>query len=330
MFRRTKNRDKGRDGQCVLLFCSDLHGSELTFKKLLRALEIWKVDALVMGGDVAGKTLVPVLASGDGSYRVSWLGEEQDVTGQELADVEADCRNMGYYPVKVDAEGYGQLAADDAHRAGIWDKVIAERWLEWLHALEQRCEELEIPAFVMAGNDDPWSLDAVYRDWEGTRVTPADGAVVALTDGWQLLSCGLANTTPWQCPRDVSESKLAEELATLQSAADPTRHSVANIHVPPFNTGLDLAPRLDTSVEPPKPVTGATDPVGSTAVREFLESAQPPVSLHGHVHESPGAAKLGKTLAINPGSEYGEGILRGVRVTLASNGSVKGHQFVTG
>lgn len=323
--RRRGSRGKGT----ALLFCSDLHGSGVTFRKLLRALETWKADVLVLGGDVAGKTLVPVVAE-NGGYRLSWLGEERLVDEAGLAEIEERTSNMGYYPVRTDAEGYSRLVEDETHRDRVWDEVIGERWRAWLDALERRCEDLDIRAFVMAGNDDPWSMDEIQRSWQGKRVVAADGAVVPLIDGWELASCGLANETPWRCPRDVPEPELRAKLERIAAGHDPGSSLVANIHVPPHNSGLDLAPRLDCSVDPPRPVAGASDPVGSTAVREFLETARPALSLHGHIHESPGAAKIGETLAVNPGSEYGEGILRGVRVTLGSNGEVKGHQFVSG
>jgi Icc-related predicted phosphoesterase len=51
--------------------------------------------------------------------------------------------------------------------------------------------------------------------------------------------------------------------------------------------------------------------------------------LHGHIHESKGEIRLGRTLALNSGSEYNTGRLHGVVVTLADE-QVIGHQFVVG
>jgi Icc-related predicted phosphoesterase len=72
-----------------------------------------------------------------------------------------------------------------------------------------------------------------------------------------------------------------------------------------------------------------TGPVGSTAVRAAIEEHQPLLSLHGHIHESGGAVRIGRTLAINAGSEYGEGVLRGVLVTVGG-GKVLRYQATTG
>src|SRR5256885_8284145 len=89
--------------------------------------------------------------------------------------------------------------------------------------------------------------------------------------------------------------------------ADPSR-AIFNLHCPPYNSGLDEAPAIDADL---RLLHGgrALRPVGSTAARAAIHSYQPPLSLHGHIHESKGAVKLGKTPAINPSSDYEEGML---------------------
>ncbi len=92
------------------------------------------------------------------------------------------------------------------------------------------------------------------------------------------------------------------------------------IHVPPYDTFIDQAPMLEDDLR--IAVKGGHThmiPVGSTAVRNIIEKYQPLVALHGHIHESPGRVKLGRTECLNPGSEYAEGILKGFLVEL--NGS---------
>jgi Icc-related predicted phosphoesterase len=68
---------------------------------------------------------------------------------------------------------------------------------------------------------------------------------------------------------------------------------------------------------------------GSTAVRRFIEKYQPLLGLHGHIHEGIGANYIGRTLCINPGSEYAQGILRGVIIVI-DNEKIKNYQFVSG
>jgi Icc-related predicted phosphoesterase len=312
-----------------MMFVSDLHGSETTFAKVLGAMRLWEADVLVCGGDVAGKVLWPVIVEG-GRRRLRWMGEVRSVEADEYAEITRAACQMGFYPLELEEDELAELQADDTAMDAEFERLIAERWAAWLDRLEARCAELRIPAYVIAGNDDPWSLDEVTfqdREW----VQAADGRVLPLHghEGWSLLSCGLANPTPWLCPRDVGEDELARRLGELAADVPDLQRTVANIHVPPYGTGIDAAPELDTSVDPPQPVFGSTVPVGSTAVRDFLIEAQPAASLHGHIHESGGAAQLGRTRAYNPGSEYSEGVLRGVLVTL-SDDAVIGHQFVSG
>lgn len=310
-----------------ILFATDLHGSEYTFAKLLKVLDLWSPDVLILGGDVAGKGLLPVLVTEERA-RIRWMGEEHDVPIEEIEQYEARANQLGFYPYRVDADGLERLRTDEEFKERVFEDQMMDRWGEWLERLEERCGELELPAFVIAGNDDPWALDelnAIERRW----VKGADGKVLPLLDHWTLLSIGLANETPWQCPRDVSEERLADELNALADQVEDFDRVVANIHVPPLGTSLDIAPELDTSCDPPKPITGSTVPVGSRAVVDFLNERQPLLSLHGHIHESPGKVDIGRTYAINPGSEFAEGILRAVLVTVEPE-RVVGHQFVSG
>ena len=70
-------------------------------------------------------------------------------------------------------------------------------------------------------------------------------------------------------------------------------------------------------------------PVGSHAVRQIIEEYQPLLSLHGHIHESRGATTIGRTVCINPGSEYNSGRLLGVLVTVTDH-EVRSRQFIAG
>lgn len=326
-WRKGRERSTAGRKRLTVLFATDLHGSEFTFRKLLRAFELWEPDVYIAGGDVAGKGMLPMLRE-NGGVRARWMGQEQFVSGDELEGLKQKALQLGFYPYLTDADELAQMREDQELADSIFERLMYERWEEWLGRLEQRCAELELPAFVIAGNDDPWGLDELTfaeREW----VNGADGRVFPVSDHWTLISCGLSNETPWQCPRDTPEEELAGRLAALADEAGDMENVIANIHVPPYGTSLDLAPRLDTSVYPPQVIAGETAPVGSIAVRDFLQERQPLLSLHGHIHESPGAVNVGRTQAMNPGSEYAEGMLRAVLVTIEP-GRVVGHQFVTG
>jgi Icc-related predicted phosphoesterase len=61
---------------------------------------------------------------------------------------------------------------------------------------------------------------------------------------------------------------------------------------------------------------GGPTPIGSRALKKFIEKRQPPLTLHGHVHESSGMERLGRTIAVNPGDSRSR--FRGVRIDLAT------------
>jgi Icc-related predicted phosphoesterase len=109
-------------------------------------------------------------------------------------------------------------------------------------------------------------------------------------------------------------------------------HCIFNFHVPPLDSTLDSCPKLDWNTDPPTPIVSGGQIVfagaGSQAVRKAIEKYQPMLGLHGHIHEAQGIIKIGKTTCINPGSEYGEGILRGCLVTFA-DGVVEGFQMTS-
>jgi len=165
------------------------------------------------------------------------------------------------------------------------------------------------------GNDDPYEVDDLIRERGGDRVVLMEGEVTEIAPGHEMLSTGWSNHTPWNTHREFDEPVIREHIDAMASRLAHPEAAIFNIHVPPYGTGLDDAPELDADL---KPVQGGNvmKPVGSTAVRDAILKHQPMLALHGHIHESRGIQKLGRTICINPGSVYGEGILQGVIVEL--------------
>ena len=155
----------------------------------------------------------------------------------------------------------------------------------------------------MLGNDDPVSLRPLLdaAPW-GTH---AEGRVVMLDDRHEMISWGYSNITPWHSHREQTEEQLAATLRELATGLRDPERAIVNVHVPPFGTQLDDAPVLDADLRVVQ-VMGQVKfaPVGSTAVRDFVLETQPLLGLHGHIHESAGIRRLGRTIAINPGSDY--------------------------
>jgi Icc-related predicted phosphoesterase len=178
------------------------------------------------------------------------------------------------------------------------------------------------------GNDDIPEVDAILAS--SPIVICPDHNVVQLNDSHEMLSVGNSNLTPFNCPRDLPEDELAQRIEAIIGSVKDMSNCVFNLHCPPYDTGIDSAPLLDEQLSPRIGMQGVEmGPVGCQAVRKAIDKYQPLLGLHGHIHESKGAVKLGRTLCINPGSEYSEGVLRGALVTI-KRGEVVSHMFTSG
>jgi Icc-related predicted phosphoesterase len=309
----------------TLFFATDLHGSEKCFGKFLNAASFYGVDALVLGGDLSGKVIVPIVGTGSGPYSARFLDDEVVVSGDtEVADLERRIRLNGYYPYRCSPEELDELRSDEAKRHLRVEQVVRDDVARWMARADAKLSEANVPCYGIPGNDDDPYVGELLSG-SASIVNCEDG--VARFDGFQMLGFGYSNPTPWNSPRELPEEELGQRLETLAAELDPERPTIFNVHVPPRNSGLDLAPELDAD----KRISGGGRmhpvPVGSSAVASAIERHQPLVSLHGHVHESRGTFRLGQTLCLNPGSEYNVGVLRGVIVRLAQD-RVVSHQFV--
>jgi Icc-related predicted phosphoesterase len=117
----------------------------------------------------------------------------------------------------------------------------------------------------------------------------------------------------------------------MMDAVPAGRRTIVNFHCPPYGTGLDTAAELDETLKPViRGTTPSMVPVGSRAVRDAIAKYQPTVALHGHIHESRAAQKIGSSLCLNPGSDYSSDVLHGALVDLAEDGSCIDFLFTTG
>ena len=311
-----------------LFFATDVHGSEQCFRKFLNAGAAYGPDVMVLGGDVAGKAVQAVVRVGDGRYRFTFRGREHDLPdGDELRHVERLISDNGYYPWRsAPGELEGRVA--DGTVDALLLELMRERLEAWMALADERLRPQDLPAFWMLGNDDPPELEPLLESapW-GTH---ADDRVCDLGDGHALVSLGYANTTPWNTQRELPEEELGARLDALFARVEEPRRAVLNAHVPPYMSGLDEAPVLDEGLRV-QTAAGQVKmgAVGSTAVRDAIERHRPMASLHGHVHESAGFRRIGKTLAVNPGSDYGTGALNGALLVLDGE-KVRAHQLVRG
>ena len=311
-----------------LFFATDVHGSEMCFRKFLNAGMAYRPDVMVLGGDIAGKAVQAVEDLGGGRFTTTFRGHRHDIEdADELARVERTISDVGYYPWRSHPGELDQRIADGTVEDLLLD-LMRQRLERWMEMADERLRPQGKPVFWMLGNDDPPSLAEPLKDapW-GEH---AEGRVLKLDDEHQLVSWGWSNPTPWNSFREMSEEELTRHFEELFAEAQDEHRVVFNAHVPPFDSGLDDAPVLDANLTVTQQAGQVKlGPVGSTAVRAAIERHQPVASLHGHVHESAGFRKIGGTVAFNPGSDYGTGSLNGVLVTLSGD-KLKSHQLVRG
>jgi Icc-related predicted phosphoesterase len=305
-----------------LYVASDFHAAETAWRKYVNALKlnVYKADAGLVAGDLTGKAIVPIVGSG-GRWETELFGVHRTASGEdELAQLERDIADVGYYSFRAEPGESERLVGDEAARNELLHRLMNERIEQWLALATERLADSGVPLFLMPGNDDDFGIDEIL-DRDGWVPVNADGRVLELPGGFQLLASGWSNATPWLTPREESEDELYARLSALAEQVRDPRRSVFMIHVPPYDSGLDTAPILDENL---RPTISAGDvlrgPVGSTAVRRVIEDFQPLLSVHGHIHESGGERRIGETLCINPGSEANAGIVRGYLVDVGDRG----------
>ncbi len=304
-----------------VFFTTDVHGSTVVFKKFINAAKFYEAQVLILGGDMVGKMIIPLVEQPGGHYTANYLGQLYDVAvGDELTKLEGTFENSGLYPVRVTPEEVEAIRQDRSLVEQRFGQLATERLTRWLDIAEERLRGSGVRCYIQPGNDDPYEVDNAFR--QSDVISNVDNTLIQLDDDHELLSVGAANQTPWQCPRDKPEEELSQLIEALASRLKAPQQAVFNLHVPPFNTNLDIAPELDENLTPKLSLTGGFKmvSVGSKAVRKAIEKYQPLLGLHGHIHESRSAQKIGRTMCINPGSEYGEGVLRGVVLEFSKKG----------
>ncbi len=298
------------------LFSTDLHGSETVWRKFLNAAKYFDLDALVISGDMTGKLLIPIVERPDGKYDATFYGDAHLLSEDELPEFEKKCRMITYIPYRTTSEEVERMAVDDRYKEDVFEKMECEIVKTWLSLVPDRVPP-KCKVIISPGNDDKFSIDDVIRADPNPQVIFGEEEVIALDEEHDVLCFGWSNPTPFDSPRECSEEELEERLERVVAQVQNMETAVFCIHAPPYNTFIDQAPMLEDDLR--VAVRGGHThmvPVGSTAVRKIIEKYQPLLGLHGHIHESPGRVKIGRTECLNPGSEYAEGILKGFLVEI--------------
>ncbi len=312
-----------------LFFATDLHGSEKCFLKFLNAGKFYNSNILIMGGDITGKLLIPIVSDGGSRYHATYLDSRHEAKSEEeLKQLEGQIRMAGFYPYVTDPKEMEEMQHDEKKVEALFRKLMLDNVQRWVDMAEQRLKGTGISVYITGGNDDLHEITPVLQS--SSYVIDPEEKVVDLDPRHKMLSTGWSNPTPWKTPREITEDELAGKIEAMTSQISDFKNVVFNVHVPPIDSGLDTCPRLDETLKPI--IVGgeiSMGPAGSTAVRDAIEKHQPLLGLHGHIHESKGFVNIGRTFCVNPGSEYGEGILRGALVDL-EDGKVKNFLLTQG
>ena len=310
-----------REPETRVFFATDIHGSEVCWKKFLNSGKHYEASVLILGGDMTGKALVPIVEQGAGRWKAELLENSYDFSSEdEVKEFELAVGRRGYYPFRTTADEIAELGKDEKLRDELFHEKMLGTVERWMQMADEKLEGTDMQCFVSPGNDDQFEVDEIVAS--AKRVQLAEGKVVEF-GGYQMVSTGWANRTPWDTYREEDEEDLKKRLDEMTSQVTaPPEKTIYNFHCPPYGTGLDDAPELTEDLRP-KHGGRSIVPVGSTAVKESIEEGQPALSLHGHIHEARGNTRIGRTLAINPGSSYEQGQLLGAMVDLDGKDKVK-------
>lgn len=325
---------KSKKSSTRLFYATDIHGSERTYRKFVNAGKFYNANVLVMGGDITGKLLIPVIKDKNGHYRATLQGQTEHFDSEaELQSLYDRLGLLGFYHKIMEEDEYRALSADPAAVDALFHQVARQRLESWVDLAEERLKGTGIKCFVTGGNDDdPEVLDAIQRT-DTESFFGCEGQVVNVDDDHTMISVGFSTPTPWKTPREISDEQLGEMIEDMVSKVGDLNNCIFNFHDPPKDSTLDTCPMLDWTKDPPEAIIQGGQQVmhgaGSLSVRKSIEKHQPMLGLHGHIHESQGAVKIGRTTCINPGSEYGEGFLRGCLINI-SGGKIESYQMTSG
>ena len=316
-------------GASRVFFITDVHGSTRCFKKFLNAAKFYKAGILVLGGDLTGKVLIPIVEQADGTFRCRFEGNEMTLKNrQEIEAVTAKATDAGLYTQVMSRKEFDEISADPKNVTSAFNKAMLDRVREWMTLAEERLSKSGVQCFISPGNDDLFDVDPILNS--SSYVINPEGKVVSIDKEHEMITLGYTNHTPWNSPREVDEDELGRMIEGMASGVKNMKTAIFNIHVPPIDTLIDKAPMVDKDLKVVvKSGQVEIGSAGSSACRAAIEKHQPMLGIHGHIHESHRFVMIGKTLCANPGSDYGEGILRGF-LTEIEGDRIKSHMMTTG
>jgi uncharacterized protein len=297
-----------------LFFATDVHGSEVCWKKFINAAKFYDAQILILGGDMTGKAIVPIIAQANGKHKVTLLEQETILETREDVDrMVQTIQNRGYYPYVTDPEETAAIASSPERSDTLFLEQALATMQRWMDHADMKLKDTGVRCYVCPGNDDMFEIDAVIASSKAVR--SVEGQVLPLDEHHEMASSGWSNPTPWHTHREEPDEALERRLESVIAQLREPVQAVFNFHPPPYGSGLDEAPELTADLRLAYAGRSMVA-VGSKAVLKAIETHKPMLTLHGHIHEGKGARKYGRTLSLNPGSMYEQGILHGALVDL--------------
>ncbi|MGW8250911.1 MAG: metallophosphoesterase family protein, partial [Anaerolineales bacterium] len=291
---------KSKKNTTRIFYATDIHGSERTYRKFVNAGKFYNANVLVMGGDITGKLLIPIIKDKSGHYRATLQGQTEHYESEaELQSLYDRLGLLGFYHKIMDEDEYRTLSENPTAVDDLFHQVARQRLESWVDLAEERLNGTGIKCFVTGGNDDdPQVLDAIQRT-DTQSFFGCEGKVVNVDDDHTMISVGFSTPTPWKTPREIPDEQLGQMIDDMVSQVDNLNNCIFNFHDPPKDSTLDTCPMLDWSKDPPETIIQGGQQVmhgaGSASVRKAIEKYQPMLGLHGHIHESQGVIKIGRT-----------------------------------
>ena len=317
----------------TIFYVADIHGSDVCFRKWLNAAGFYGADVLIIGGDLTGKVLLPIYRGVGNAHgwTTTWKNREQPLeTRREVDELIRAARNEGTYAFETTAEEVIEIRTNIELERAVFSRLKIAALEEWIALADERLAGRRTQALIMPGNDDPPEIDAILSSARTLR--NVQGVTTELAPGIWMASRGESTPTPWKTPRELPDDVLGERVRDVVSELPEGGITIWNLHMPPGDTGIDRAPRLDPELNVRYDGSGEPImvPVGSASIRGLIAEHQPTIGLHGHIHEGRGRYRIGSTTGFNPGSQYQDGVLLGLQLRVSARQGLRDFAFTAG
>src|SRR5918994_3630051 len=154
-----------------LFYACDIHGSEPTYRKFLNAAKFYEVDALVFGGDLMGKLLIPLVREAGGTWRAHLQGKDHHLRSDEqLAEFKRTMQTLGFYWQEMDPEEYASYVGQQDRIDDLFDVLAKERLAEWVALAEEPLARAHVQVYLCGGDDDTDEGVGALDETVGDRV----------------------------------------------------------------------------------------------------------------------------------------------------------------